>query len=285
MENIVEGNENFEKKNAYSKEKYIKRKQQKFLKWICPRLPTTRLLADHFTRRDPSRIIDLRIDTLSQLLGHANLFEGGKYLLWDDSFGFVTGAILSRLSSPSSMLVSLFTGNNLQHPFLPNFNLDESQKSHLYPYKVDDVGPGPLDMKDYHENPNSLNNPEAMERHKARFEERQKRRTSARKLFDNRQFTSLILVCNEQDPTVLMDKFGPFLAPSGRLIVFCKWKEPLMAAFIQARWAEQPAYVDVCLTESWLRPYQTAAGRLHPEMSLASSGAGYLLTATRVLER
>lgn len=282
----MEGNENFEKKNLYSKEKYIKRKQQKFLKWICPRLPNTRLLADFFSRRECGRTLDLRIDTLSQLLGHANLFPGGKYLIWDESNGFATGAILSRLGgAEDTPVVSLFTGASLQYPLLPNFNLTEEEKRPLVQFNVKDVGPEPLERLPFNQNPNSAHDPDHTAKHLARYEERQQRRSSARAFFDEAAFTSLILICDQHDPAALVDRFSRYLGPSGRLVVYCRYKEPLMAAFIQARYAPQPAFVDVVLTESWMRPYQTAAGRLHPEMAMPSSTAGFLLTGTRVVEK
>lgn len=34
VEKLIAGNENFEKKNKYSKEKYLKRKQQKYRKFM-----------------------------------------------------------------------------------------------------------------------------------------------------------------------------------------------------------------------------------------------------------
>lgn len=288
---VVAGNENFAKKNLYSKEKYLKKKKQKFLKWICPRLPTTRLLADHFSRKDPGRMLDLRIDSLSQLLGHSNLFEGGKYMIWDDSMGFATGAILSRLPEYSeddgekSVLVSVHGTPTLQTPFMPYFNLSEGQKLNLYPMGLKDIGPEPLEATPNHYNPSSEGNPEHFAKHMARWEERNARRRRAREVFDTKGLTSLILVCDDSDPCSLIDRFAGFLGPSGRLVIFSKYKEPLLSAFIQVRFAQEPAFVDVSLTESWLRPYQTAAGRLHPEMTLPwSSGGGYLLTATRVLE-
>jgi tRNA (adenine-N(1)-)-methyltransferase non-catalytic subunit len=145
-----------------------------------------------------------------------------------------------------------------------------------------DVGPEPLEPAPNHYNPSSAENPEHMAKHQARLAERQDRRERARACFDDESFTSIILICDQSDPTALIDRFARHLAPSGKLVVFSKYKEPLLPAFIQTRFSEQPAFIDVSLTESWMRPYQTAAGRLHPEMSLPNSGAGFILSATKV---
>lgn len=290
MENIIAGNDNFEKKNIYSKEKYLKKKQQKFMKWFCPRLPTTRLLSEHFNRkdRDPGRLLDLRLDGLSQVLGHVNVFPGCKIMVWDDSMGFASGAVLSRMDpdiAPASILVSVHTTPTLQTPFLPYYNLSDAQKSQLYALNLSEIGPAPLEPTPNHYNPSSEGNPEHLARHQARWEQRQAHRRRSRACFDSSLFTSILLVCNESDPAALIDRFSPFLAASGRLVVYSKFKETLLPAFIQTRFASNPSFVDVSLTESWLRPYQTASGRLHPEMSMpCSAAAGFILTATRVLD-
>jgi len=290
VEKVIAGNENFEKKNVYSKQKYVRRKQQKFLKWFCPRAPTTRLLAEHFNRKekDPGRMLDLRIDTLSQLLGHANVFAGGKYMIWDDSLGFTTGALLSRMDlRDGTVMVAIHTQSTLQTPFLQYFNLGEHQKGCLLGVHLSEIGPDPMPALPDHFNPSTEDNDEHKAKHIQRTQEREARRQRARVLFDAQAFTSIVLVCGDTtDPATLLSRFGPFLAPSGRLVIHCKYREPLLPAFIQARYNTNPTFVDVSLTESWMRPYQTAAGRLHPEMGLpGSSGAGYMLTATLVIDR
>lgn len=42
-------------------------------------------------------------------------------------------------------------------------------------------------------------------------------------------------------------------------------------------------YLNVQLTESWLRRYQVLPGRTHPQMT-TTGGGGYILSATRVLD-
>lgn len=276
-------NENFAKKNAYSKIKYVRRKQQKFLRWICPRHPTTRGLCDFYARKDPSRIMDLRLDTLSQLLGHADIHRGGRYLLWDDSKGFILGAMLARIGAcPETLLVNLFGGSQAQTPTLPLFNLTEGEKRPFFSISVGDVGPEPLVAHEFRMGSHAGEtdpSPEQLE-HRARFEAKQAQRRAVRELFDEQAFDALVLVAQEHDPCQLLDRWPAFLRPSGRVVVYCRWREPLLAAFVKLRSAG--CFVDVALNESWARRYQTAAGRLHPEMTMNSHG-GFLLTATRVV--
>ena len=92
-------------------------------------------------------------------------------------------------------------------------------------------------------------------------------------------FTSGVLVANAQtDIMALLPHFAATLQGSARLVIYCPYRECLLQPF---QWLRQAGWVDVQLTDSWLRPYQTAEGRLHPEMS-CTSHSGYLLTALLV---
>ena len=52
---------------------------------------------------------------------------------------------------------------------------------------------------------------------------------------------------------------------------------------VQARLRAHPSFVNVSVTESWLRRYQVLPARTHPEMNTSASG-GYILHAVRILD-
>ena len=54
-------------------------------------------MCEYWFEKDQSRIRDLRPDTLSQLLNHANVGPGGRYLVVDDASGLIVAAMLSRM--------------------------------------------------------------------------------------------------------------------------------------------------------------------------------------------
>lgn len=56
--------------------------------------------------------------------------------------------------------------------------------------------------------------------------------------------------------------------------------QPLVEA--QARIRANPNFINVSITEPWLRRYQVLPARTHPDMTTSASG-GYILHAVRIL--
>ena len=69
----------------------------RFLKFITPIAPTTFNVCEYHFNKNPSRIRDLRVDTLSQMLTLGNIQQGGRYLVVEETSGLLTAAILERL--------------------------------------------------------------------------------------------------------------------------------------------------------------------------------------------
>lgn len=190
---------------------------------------------------------------------------------------------ISVADGSSTLVVNLYAGGQAQTPFLPNYNLSERVKWAMSNFSCLETGPAPLTPQFFRlgtygdelpENPT----PEYMA-YRAKYELRQAMRRNTRACFDNAAFESLVLVCQEHDPCQLLDRWSPFIKSSGKVVIYSSAKEPLLPAFVKLR--SSGGFVDVMLTEGWLRPYQTAAGRLHPEMTTNSHG-GFLLVATKV---
>ena len=57
--------------------------------------------------------------------------------------------------------------------------------------------------------------------------------------------------------------------------------QPLVEA--QARLRASHSFINVSVTEPWLRRYQVLPARTHPDMSTSASG-GYILHAIRILD-
>ena len=94
----IAAHEQFELKNEYSKAKYTKRKEAKFLKFITPLPPTVHNLCQYYFNDDPRRIRELRPDTLAEMLALANVRPGSRILVVDDASGLVTAAVAERVA-------------------------------------------------------------------------------------------------------------------------------------------------------------------------------------------
>ncbi|KAG6817920.1 hypothetical protein H0H87_012388 [Tephrocybe sp. NHM501043] len=93
----IEAHANYSLKTEYSKEKYKKRKEEKYSKSFTTIEPTLFNVCDYWFNKDQTRIRDLRPDTLSQLLNLANIRPGGRYIAIDDASGLVVAGILERM--------------------------------------------------------------------------------------------------------------------------------------------------------------------------------------------
>lgn len=116
--------EKFGLKTDFSKEKWRRRKEKKYLLFcliasllsiitygcrfyqtVQPLAPSIPNVLYHYNLRSPQSILHLRDDTLSQLLTMANVRPGGRYLVVDDTGGLITAAVLERMGSEGSILL------------------------------------------------------------------------------------------------------------------------------------------------------------------------------------
>lgn len=97
--------EAFALKNEYSKAKYQKRKESKYLKYFTILPPTMyNICKYHFDSaddKDKRKIRELRPDTLAQIVTLANIRPGSRVVVVDDASGIVTGAIAERMAGKS----------------------------------------------------------------------------------------------------------------------------------------------------------------------------------------
>ncbi|KAG0143441.1 hypothetical protein CROQUDRAFT_48827 [Cronartium quercuum f. sp. fusiforme G11] len=95
----------FELKSEFSKEKYIKRKEKKFLKKFTCIEPTMMNITQYLFESSAMAIRGLRPDTLSQMLTLANVRPGWQGIVVDDVGGLVVAAVVERLGGSGTVLV------------------------------------------------------------------------------------------------------------------------------------------------------------------------------------
>jgi len=59
--------------------------------------PTLSNVCEYWFLKDQSRLRDLRVDSLSQVLNLANVRPGGRYIAIDDASGMLVSGILERM--------------------------------------------------------------------------------------------------------------------------------------------------------------------------------------------
>ncbi|KAF0289923.1 tRNA (adenine(58)-N(1))-methyltransferase non-catalytic subunit TRM6 [Amphibalanus amphitrite] len=111
---IVDNSTSFQGKTEFSQAKYVRKKQKKYFEFISVQEPTVRLVASMYYMQDPLKIMNLRVDSLSQLLTACSVRPGGRYLVLESGCLAVTvAAVLERLGGHGH-LVHLFQGGTPQ---------------------------------------------------------------------------------------------------------------------------------------------------------------------------
>lgn len=232
---------------------------------------------------------DLRLDSLSQVLNFANVQFGGKYLVMDDTKGLLMGALIERAVPDVSLengtkIVVVHEDIQFQPNLLKMFNFTEIQLSSLFEIHVRDCVPECIEALEWtqDQDPEKLRlYADKIESRRLKFVEKQQRRLEARSLLDSKNFTSVILAVDPEAYSYesLVDTWANYLIPGGVLVAYSTSKEALNAAFYDALMSKR--FTDIRLTESFLRPYQTAEGRMHPHMTCNGHG-GFILSMIRI---
>lgn len=100
--------EAFELKNAYSKAKYQKRKESKYLKYFTLLPPTMYNICKYQYENESKRIRELRPDSLAQVITLANIRPGSRVIVVDDAGGLVVGSIAERMAGECAIRLDLF---------------------------------------------------------------------------------------------------------------------------------------------------------------------------------
>ncbi|KAJ2220628.1 tRNA (adenine(58)-N(1))-methyltransferase non-catalytic subunit trm6 [Coemansia sp. RSA 485] len=270
INSLTENNESFAKKTEFSKSKYIKRKQKKFMKSFLPLETTIYNLCDYFFVVNPSKIRGIRIDTLSQMLSLANVYSGARVLAVDDGQGLVVGSLLSRISE-GGIVFGVHDGDVHNYDILRYTNFSAETRERLLTLSW---------SKLYHkmEPFTEVLAEDASEQDKTGRERRLRGHTKLSNTLNNLNrgnFDALVISTN-YDAKSVVERLIPYLGGSRMLVVYDQSKEALVELFAWLR--ESPSFINVQLTESWLREYQVLPSRTHPLMN-TSGGGGFLVSA------
>ena len=99
IEKMIAGHEGFDKKTIFSQQKYLKRKQQKFLRRFTVDYLGGSELLQYYIEKDLNRVLDLSVETLGLMLTYSNVRPGGKYLIIDETGGVLTYAMMERMNA------------------------------------------------------------------------------------------------------------------------------------------------------------------------------------------
>jgi tRNA (adenine-N(1)-)-methyltransferase non-catalytic subunit len=278
--NKVKGSHaSFKNKTLYSQEKYVKRKQQKFLQRFTPEAITSSELIDIYLDKDPAKIQGMSVESLGLVMSQANIRPGGTYLVVDDLCGIVVAACIERMAGQGQIVVA----HDTEHP-----NLDALRYMN-YP---DDVIERVVTSINWLE----FLHPQEVEPFRERSQEelasikasyrgqyyRKKQKHEnferVRALIDGAKFESLV-VATSLNPATLLPRLIPCVAGSSPIVIYNEYKENLVETTHVLQ--SDLRVIAPTIVETRVRQYQTLPGRMHPHMT-SRGGGGYILYGIRV---
>ena len=95
---LLERSKTYDTKTTFAQEKYILRKQMKH-QIRCRIVPcNAATITEALYKKDPKKYMNLRDDTMGQLLSYSNICSGCQTLVYDDNYGIVLSAICERMN-------------------------------------------------------------------------------------------------------------------------------------------------------------------------------------------
>ncbi|GAA5821415.1 hypothetical protein JCM11251_004612 [Rhodosporidiobolus azoricus] len=281
----IEEHKTYDLKTEYSKEKYMKRKEAKYLQLFTPLEPTIHQIAQFNFEKVPSKTRELRPDTLANMLAMANVRPGSRLLVVENLGGMIVASAVERMAGQGRVLVINDADSPPDLHLVESFNFSSSDLSpiasmHWAATEESWTPPDlPLEMEDAPptEGGAKRNSREAgkLKKRKATFDKARE----AREDFFRGDFDGVILA-TEYEPYSIIERLLPRISGSAPIVVYSQHCQILFNALIPLR--NNPAILTPTIHEPFLRQYQVLPGRTHPEMQGMAHG-GFILSAIRVL--
>jgi len=290
---------NYELKTEYSKDKYKKRKEAKYAKKITAIEPTLFNVCSYWFIKDPSRVRDIRPDTLAQMMTLANVRPGARYIVVDDAGGLVIAAVMERLGGQGKVMAISDSSQAAAYPCLAAMNFPRHQidtfintlnwahtEENWAPIhdhaEAEAEGGGEDGTPEAGEEPGA-NRQRKLDRESVRV---QRRRLVAVTLQTHREELFAgewdgLIIASQYEPWSIVEKVYPYLAGSASIIVQSPYLQALTD--VQTKMKATSGFLGPQVSETWTRKYQVLPGRTHPMMSTSGSG-GHLLQAIKIYD-
>ena len=104
IQELIENSSTFNERSEFSKAKYLQKKKKKYVPQFLALKPTARLLSQMYYFKNPLKILDVRPDTLGQILTWSNIHSASKVLVFENCQGLIAGAVLERLGTDGKLI-------------------------------------------------------------------------------------------------------------------------------------------------------------------------------------
>ncbi|KAH8927509.1 Gcd10p-domain-containing protein [Atractiella rhizophila] len=288
----VEQHQAFSLKTGFSKDKYIKRKQSKFMKIFTPVQPSLHNITQSLFIKNPLKTQLLRPDTLSQMLSFSAVRPGCRTLIFDQIGGLLIGAVLERLGGEGLAFSLTDNDSPPDTSILKTMGLSDEEmrvwkSMHLLglnpEFDIDgELGPPPPPPPPPAEGEENRGGTKEKIKDVKRRERREKFE-DARQDLQSGDFDSLLIV-STYEPASLINLLSPFLAGSASIAIYHPQIEALKKCHTMMKFSKN--FVNEQVTESFIKEWQVLPGRTHPHVrgyGGGMNGGGFILSAVKVL--
>jgi len=308
VDKMIQNSSTFHTKTDFSKAKYVMRKQKKYQPRCRMIRCTAASICEAMYWKEPRRLMNLRDDTLGQILSYSNISAGCQPLVFDTCLGIITGAVAERMAG-YGRIMSIYTGQQPQYvEMLGRFNLSFAENNSIKwvhsgdvfgeevvtsndpaaadPDRADrEILEWPCPLQDHTRRyldtmKSEREKDDFLAKRCARFARKLTRHTDSETMsYLKERKCDCVIIVTKYDPTATLMALLPYLAPSSPFVVYFEYIEPLTECFRELQ--KQNLAINLRLSDTWTREYQVLPGRTHPSMNMSQSG-GFLLTGIKL---
>jgi len=250
---LVDNSSTFSEKSQFSKQKYINKKRKKYFMFVKLIRPNAFSICRAYFESKPSKICNLRTDSLAQLLSMGNVQSNSQVLVMESCIGIVVGSIAERING-AGRVINIYHGTQPSVKALDLFNFLSPIKDSVFHFPFNELS-------------NLFNNNLLQNGNKKQI-----------KQWIEEGADSLI-IASKYDPSSVLFALLPFLSFARPFAVFCSYIQPLSICYEKLLKTGQAVNLD--LSETWMREYQVLPARTHPLMRM-NGASGYVLTGIKV---
>ncbi|CAF0720492.1 unnamed protein product [Rotaria sordida] len=268
---LVSKSATFEKKTAFSQQKYLNKKKKKYILIYRAWKPSIRLLCQAYTH-DLQKILYLRRDTLAMLLSLSNINHGSNVAIVESCQGLILASVIQRCAGGNGFIFNLTPAGekNSTSPCCDFMDFSNEYTTNVYTIPIENVGD--LNTIERANQAKPIEKPTNEKTLQAL--ERRQRRLDGLQLFEKTKLNSLI-IASKYDSLSILQHLIDYLALSSHFVIYSQTVQNLLECYQFLK--KRGGNIHVEIADSWLREYQILDERTHPFIRM-SGASGYLLS-------
>ena len=279
VKKLIANSDTWNVKTEFAQEKWLKRKQKKYVKRFRVIKCTPATLCEVYHGKSRDKICGIRWDVLAQVMSQSSVHAGCRALIFDGVIGLMVGCAAYRMRG-HGRIMALYSGQQPHFDIVDALNLDFNSCRIVQPIPCNELGPA---AKDVEANGFSIPIPTILLSNELDQNVKLKPHQASGRIAEDlersrlalREGADRLIIASRFQPLPILKEALKLLAPSSPIVVYCEFMEPLVECYVYLQ--QNSLAIRLMLSDTWMREFQTLPGRVHPNMFMPVSG-GYLLT-------